>query len=78
VVGDQWPVLRVSSLTFIEKILHCLWITPVWAGLRARPGWPGNAQLTGSATIYLMVAQGVWHVFRINDTNPSAICSCGP
>jgi len=34
--------------------------------------------LTGSATIYLMVAQGVWHVFRINDTNPSAICSCGP
>jgi hypothetical protein len=36
-----------------------------------------TGQLTGSATIYLMVAQGVWQVFRINDTNPFATCSCG-
>jgi hypothetical protein len=31
---------------------------------------------TGSATIYLMVAQGVWQLFQINDTNPSAVCQC--
>jgi hypothetical protein len=36
-----------------------------------------TGQLTGSATIYFNIAQGVWQVFRINDTNPSAVCSCG-
>jgi hypothetical protein len=35
-----------------------------------------TGQLTGSATIYLKVAQGVWQLFRINDTNPSAVCNC--
>jgi len=35
-----------------------------------------TGQFTGSATIYLQVAQGVWQAFRINDTNPSAVCSC--
>jgi hypothetical protein len=34
------------------------------------------SQLTGGATIYLNVAQGVWQLFRINDTNPSAVCKC--
>jgi hypothetical protein len=33
-------------------------------------------QKTGSATIYLMVAPGVWQTFRINATNPAAVCSC--
>jgi hypothetical protein len=31
---------------------------------------------TGSASIYVMVAQGVWQTFRITDTNPNAVCSC--
>jgi hypothetical protein len=31
---------------------------------------------TGSATIYLMVGQGVWETFRINATRPAAVCSC--
>jgi hypothetical protein len=31
-----------------------------------------SGQLTGSATMYLMAAQGVLQVFRINDTNPLA------
>ena len=34
-------------------------------------------QRTGTATIDIMIAQGVWQLFRINDTNPSAVCSCG-
>jgi predicted outer membrane repeat protein len=35
-----------------------------------------TGQLTGNATIYLKVAQGVWQTFRIVDTNPSAVCKC--
>jgi hypothetical protein len=35
-----------------------------------------NGQLTGSVTIYLKVAPGVWQLFQIHDTNPSAVCKC--
>ena len=35
-----------------------------------------TGQLTGNATIYLMVAQGVWQSFQIVDTNPNAVCAC--
>ena len=35
-----------------------------------------TGQLTGSATIYLMVDEGVWQVFRINATDPFAPCNC--
>ena len=35
-----------------------------------------TGQLTGSATIYLMVTGGVWQTFRIVDTNPAAVCAC--
>ena len=35
-----------------------------------------TGQLTGNATIYLMVTQGVWQTFRVIDTNPSAVCKC--
>jgi len=35
-----------------------------------------TGQKTGSAIIYLRVAQGVWQSFRINATNPNAACSC--
>jgi len=35
-----------------------------------------TSQLTGNATIYLKVAQGVWQTFRIVGTNPSAVCKC--
>src|SRR5262249_49925185 len=34
--------------------------------------------LTGTATIYLMVAQGVWQTLRIIDTDPSATCTPPP
>jgi len=36
-----------------------------------------TGQLTGNATIYLMVAPGVWQVFGISDTRPNATCACG-
>ena len=35
-----------------------------------------TGQLTGSATIYFTVAPGVWQIFRINSTNPAAVCAC--
>ena len=35
-----------------------------------------TGQLTGNATIYFRVAQGVWQVFRINATDPFAPCNC--
>jgi hypothetical protein len=35
-----------------------------------------TGQLTGNATIYLMVAQGVWQTFRVVDTNPAVVCKC--
>jgi len=35
-----------------------------------------TGQLTGNATIYLKVAQGVWQSFQIVDTNPHAVCAC--
>ncbi|HEY6333174.1 MAG TPA: immunoglobulin domain-containing protein [Blastocatellia bacterium] len=35
-----------------------------------------SGQRTGTATIYFMVVPGVWQTFRINDTNPPAVCSC--
>jgi hypothetical protein len=35
-----------------------------------------TGQLTGNATIYLMVAQGVWQSLNIVDTNPAATCQC--
>jgi hypothetical protein len=35
-----------------------------------------TSQRTGSAIIYIMIAPGVWQTFRINSTNPAAVCSC--
>jgi hypothetical protein len=35
-----------------------------------------TSQRTGSATIYIMIAPGVWQTFRINSTNPAAACGC--
>jgi len=35
-----------------------------------------TGQLTGSATVYLNTGPGIWQLFRINDTNPSAVCKC--
>jgi hypothetical protein len=37
-----------------------------------------TGQLTGTATIYLMVAQGVWQLLRIIDNNPAAMCTPPP
>ena len=35
-----------------------------------------TGQLTGSATIYFTAAPGLWQIFRINSTNPAAVCAC--
>ena len=35
-----------------------------------------TGQLTGSATIYFTAAPGLWQIFRINSTNPAAVCVC--
>jgi predicted outer membrane repeat protein len=35
-----------------------------------------TGQLTGSANVYLNTGPGIWQLFRINDTNPSAVCQC--
>jgi hypothetical protein len=35
-----------------------------------------QGQRTGAATIYLKVGPGIWQTFRINSTNPAAVCSC--
>jgi hypothetical protein len=35
-----------------------------------------TGSLTGSATIDLMAGAGVWQMFKINDTNAAAVCSC--
>jgi len=42
---------------------------------RIRAGF-NTGQLTGAATLYLNVAPGVKQLFRINATNPSAVCAC--
>lgn len=34
------------------------------------------ATRTGSAVIMIQIAQGVWQTLRVNDTNPSATCTC--
>ena len=33
---------------------------------------------TGHASLSILVAPGVWQSFTINDTNPNAVCACGP
>jgi hypothetical protein len=35
-----------------------------------------QGQRTGTATIYLKVGPGIWQTFRVNSTNPAAVCSC--
>jgi len=35
-----------------------------------------TGQLTGNATLYLMVTGGVWQTIGIVDTNPAAVCAC--
>jgi uncharacterized repeat protein (TIGR01451 family) len=33
---------------------------------------------TGHASLSILIAPGVWQSFTINDTNPNAVCACGP
>jgi predicted outer membrane repeat protein len=35
-----------------------------------------TSTLTGSATIYIQIAPGIWQTIHISATNPSAVCSC--
>jgi len=37
-----------------------------------------TAQLTGSATVYVISGPGLITTYRITDTNPHATCNCGP
>jgi hypothetical protein len=50
-------------------------LTDFKSSIRLSAGF-NTGQLTGNATIYLMVAQGVWQSFQIVDTNPHAVCAC--
>jgi hypothetical protein len=35
-----------------------------------------TSTLTGSATIYIQIAPGIWQTIHISATNPSAVCIC--
>ncbi|HKF56827.1 MAG TPA: hypothetical protein VKJ45_15320 [Blastocatellia bacterium] len=34
-------------------------------------------QLTGKATLTLIIASGIYQTYSINDTNPHPVCACG-
>src|SRR5262249_16240174 len=64
------------SGTGVAKLVNgILTLTDFKSDRRLSAGF-NTGQLTGNATIYLMVAQGVWQTFRIVDTNPAAVCAC--
>jgi hypothetical protein len=50
-------------------------LTDFKSSIRLSAGF-NTGQLTGNATIYVQVVQGVWQSFRIVDTNPNAVCAC--
>jgi hypothetical protein len=59
----------------VRQVNGVLTVTDSKSDRRVSAGfYPG--QRTGSATIYLMVAQGIWQTFRINATNVAAVCIC--
>jgi hypothetical protein len=79
--GGAYKFTRCSdgfmiSGTGVAKVVNGIQtLTDFRSNVRLSAGF-NLGQRTGNATIYLMVAPGVWQTFRIVDTNPFAICTC--
>jgi hypothetical protein len=65
----------VSGTGVVQLVNGMLTLTDSKPDRRVSAGFI-TSQRTGSATIYIMIGQGVWQTFRINSTNPSAPCGC--
>jgi hypothetical protein len=70
--SDNFTLSGTGSVALVNGVRM---LTDRKPGRRISAGFI-TAQLTGSATIYLNIGQGTWQVFRIHDTNPSAVCKC--
>jgi hypothetical protein len=70
--SDGFMVSGTGVVTLVNGILT---LTDSKPDRRVSAGFI-TSQRTGSATIYIMIAPGVWQTFRINSTNPAAVCSC--
>jgi hypothetical protein len=72
--SDGFTVSGIGVVTTKDNVRI---LTDVEAGRRVSAEF-NLGQLTGSATISLVVAAGVSQTFRINATNPSNSCTCYP
>jgi hypothetical protein len=71
---DGFTVTGTGTVRLVNGVVT---LTDSRADRRVSAGF-NTAQRTGSATIYLMIAPGVWQVFRINDTTSLGNgCRCG-
>jgi len=70
--SDNFTLTGTGRVALVNGIRM---LTDSSTGRRINAGF-NTGQLTGDATIYLKVGPGVWQVFRIHDTNPSAVCAC--
>jgi hypothetical protein len=65
----------ISGTGVVRTVNGILMVTDSKPDRRVSAGF-NTGQRTGSATIYIMIAPGVWQTFRISSTNPNAVCSC--
>jgi len=65
----------ISGTGVVSTVNGILMLTDSKPDRRVSAGF-NTGQRTGSVTIYIMIAQGVWQTFRISSTNPNAVCSC--
>jgi len=70
--SDNFTLSGTGTVAVVNGIRT---LTDFKADRRIRAGF-NKGQLTGNATIYLKIGNGVWQVFQVNDTNPSAVCKC--
>jgi hypothetical protein len=68
--------VAISGIGSVRSVNGILNLTDSQRDRRLSAGF-NTGQKTGSATIYLMVGQGVWQTFRINDTTSlGSGCTC--
>src|SRR5262249_34989296 len=67
--------LMISGTGMVSTVNGILILTDSKPDRRVSAGF-NTGQRTGSATIYIMIAQGGWQTFRISSTTPTAVCSC--
>jgi hypothetical protein len=65
----------ISGTGVVQLVNGILTLTDSKPDRRVSAGFI-TSQRTGSATIYIMIAPGVWQTFRISSTNPNAVCGC--